>query len=65
MIGMVNAGAEVTSDGRDGHGEVLAWQARAHATGRAELARRDFSMHAPSLADSIHTTSTLYPQSSA
>jgi hypothetical protein len=47
MIGMVNAGAEVTSDGIDGHGEVLAWQARAHATGRAELARRDFSMHAP------------------
>jgi hypothetical protein len=47
MIGMVNAGAEVTADRRDEHGEVLAWQARAHATGGAELARRDFIMHAP------------------
>jgi hypothetical protein len=40
--------SEAMTDGETrASGEVLAWQARAHAAGGAELARRDFEMHAP------------------
>jgi hypothetical protein len=40
--------SEVMTDGEtSASGEVLAWQARAHAAGGAELARRDLEMHAP------------------